>query len=29
VNKRLLKGVVRIPSDYAAELSNRVEVRKP
>ncbi|HKG10944.1 MAG TPA: molybdopterin-dependent oxidoreductase [Gaiellaceae bacterium] len=29
VNKRLLKGVVRIPTDYAAGLANRVEVRKP
>ena len=29
VNKRLVKGVARIPTDYAAELSNRVEVRKP
>ena len=29
VNKRLLKGVVRIPLDYAYDLSNRVEVRKP
>jgi predicted molibdopterin-dependent oxidoreductase YjgC len=29
VNKRLLKGVVRIPADYAAGLANRVEVRKP
>jgi NADH-quinone oxidoreductase subunit G len=29
VNKRLVKGVVRIPTDYAAEFANRVEVRKP
>jgi NADH-quinone oxidoreductase subunit G len=29
VNKRLLKGVVRIPLDYAHDLSHRVEVRKP
>jgi predicted molibdopterin-dependent oxidoreductase YjgC len=29
VNKRLLKGVVRIPTNYAAGLANRVEVRKP
>ena len=29
MNKRLLKGVVRIPLDYAYDLSNRVEVRKP
>jgi anaerobic selenocysteine-containing dehydrogenase len=29
VNKRLLKGVARIPANYAAGLANRVEVRKP
>jgi anaerobic selenocysteine-containing dehydrogenase len=29
VNKRLLKGVVRIPLDHAQDLPNRVEVRKP
>jgi NADH-quinone oxidoreductase subunit G len=29
VNKKLLKGVVRIPTDYAVGLANRVEVRKP
>jgi NADH-quinone oxidoreductase subunit G len=29
VNKRLLKGVVRIPYDHAYDLGSRVEVRKP
>ncbi len=29
VNRKLLKGVVRIPTDYAVGLANRVEVRKP
>jgi NADH-quinone oxidoreductase subunit G len=29
VNKKLLKGVVRIPADHALELGRHVEVRKP
>jgi NADH-quinone oxidoreductase subunit G len=29
VNRKLLKGVVRIPADYAHDLARRVEVRKP
>jgi NADH-quinone oxidoreductase subunit G len=29
VNKRLMKGAVRIPIDHAAGLADRVEVRKP
>jgi predicted molibdopterin-dependent oxidoreductase YjgC len=29
VNRKLLKGVVRIPADHAQDLARRVEVRKP
>ena len=29
VNRKLMKGVVRIPLDHAHELARRVEVRKP
>ena len=29
VNRKLLKGVVRIPADHATELGRQVEVRKP